>query len=77
VGVALLIAVIAGIIYCWLKKHWRKESRDPLAVPSHSCRGANVTVLHQSRTMAFTTGTKSCVTDLQIYQVMCNRSTMT
>lgn len=56
IGVALLIAVIAGIVYCWLKKHWRKGARDTVSVSNHNCRGANVTVLHQSRTMAFTTG---------------------
>lgn len=59
IGVALLIAVIAGIVYCWLKKHWRKGARDPVSVSNHNCRGANVTVLHQSRTMAFTTGSST------------------
>ncbi|XP_062577800.1 cysteine and tyrosine-rich protein 1-like [Saccostrea cucullata] len=59
IGVALLIAVIAGIVYCWLKKHWRKESCPPVSVSSHNCRGANVTVLHQSRTMAITTGSSN------------------
>ncbi|XP_056000002.1 cysteine and tyrosine-rich protein 1-like [Ostrea edulis] len=73
VGVALLIAVIAGIIYCWLKKHWRKESRDPMAVPSHNCRGANVTVLHQSRTMAFTTGSSNHSSGLSPYDLTFNQ----
>ena len=69
IGVALLIAVIAGIVYCWLKKHWRKGARDPVVPSNHNCRGGNVTVLHQSRTMAFTTG-MTVVVHLNIYIII-------